>query len=213
MAYDALVFDLDGTLWDAASASAYGWNLALEKMGLPSRVTVDDIRSVSGQPFDRCVEILVAELQPASQAAVRCLEAHERIGIEAFGGVLYEGVAEGLPRLAAAQPLFLVSNCPDWYLDAFFRVTSLRECFTGWDCHGASGSSKSQMLVDLSEGHQWERAIYIGDTRGDEDAAVEAGIEFAHVRYGFGAASSPAHSFDSFGALVGHFLGLRKPPD
>lgn len=32
--YDALIFDLDGTLWDAAAASTYGWNLALQEMGL-----------------------------------------------------------------------------------------------------------------------------------------------------------------------------------
>ena len=84
--YDALVFDLDGTLWDAASASAYGWNLALEEMGLSSRATVDGIRSVSGQPFQRCVEILVPEIHPAPEAVVRFLEACERIGIEALGG-------------------------------------------------------------------------------------------------------------------------------
>ena len=48
MTPDGLVFDLDGTLWDAAAASTLGWNLALEEMGAVSRVTVDDIRSVSG---------------------------------------------------------------------------------------------------------------------------------------------------------------------
>jgi beta-phosphoglucomutase-like phosphatase (HAD superfamily) len=32
---EALIFDLDGTLWDAAAASTYGWNLALEELGLP----------------------------------------------------------------------------------------------------------------------------------------------------------------------------------
>ena len=30
---DASVFDLDGTLWDAAAASAEGWNLALAEAG------------------------------------------------------------------------------------------------------------------------------------------------------------------------------------
>jgi phosphoglycolate phosphatase len=208
--YNALVFDLDGTLWDAASASTYGWNLALEKMGLLSRVTVDGIRSVSGRPFERCVEILVPELHPAPEAAVQFIEAHERIGIEAFGGVLYEGVVGGLPRLAAAYPLFAVSNCPDWYLEAFFHATGLRECFTGWDCHGASGVGKSQMLLELATRHRWERAIYIGDTQGDADAATEAEMEFAYARYGFGETESPSLSFESFGELVQHFLTVRQ---
>ena len=51
---DALIFDLDGTLWDAAAASTYGWNLALAEMGRPERVTVDGIRAVSGRPFPEC---------------------------------------------------------------------------------------------------------------------------------------------------------------
>jgi len=210
--YDGLVFDLDGTLWDAASASTYGWNLALEEMGLLSRVTVDGIRSVSGRPFHRCVEILVPELHAAPEAAVRFIEAHERVGIETLGGILYEGVADGLPSLAATYRLFMVSNCPDWYLEAFFRATSLREFFTGWDCHGASGVGKSQMLLGLGERHHWERGIYIGDTQGDADAATDAGMEFAYVRYGFGGAESPSLSFESFGELVQHFLSVRQAP-
>ncbi len=68
---DALVFDLDGTFWDAAAASTRGWNLALQRMGVSFRVTVDGIRSVSGRPFDECVEVLLPELSPVPEAALR----------------------------------------------------------------------------------------------------------------------------------------------
>jgi phosphoglycolate phosphatase len=212
-AYDALIFDLDGTLWDAASASTFGWNLALEKMGLLSRVSPNGIRSVSGQPLSRCIEILVPELDPAPEYAARYIEAHERISVETLGGILFEGVAEGLPLLAAAYPLFIVSNCPDWYLRAFLRATGLAEYFTGWDCHGASGAGKSQMLLDLAELHQWERAVYVGDTQGDADAAADAGMEFAYAEYGFGEVASPSLPLESFGQLVEHFLTKPKLED
>ena len=72
MTPDALIFDLDGTLWDAAAASTYGWNLALEELGLPQRVTVDGIRSVSGRPFPQCVETLLPELSPAPPPPSSC---------------------------------------------------------------------------------------------------------------------------------------------
>ncbi len=203
---DALIFDLDGTLWNAAAASTRGWNLALQRMGVSFRVTVDGIRSVSGRPFDECVEVLLPELSPVPEATLRLLEAHERREIEAVGGVLYDGVADGLRELAAAHRLFLVSNCPDWYLDSFLRASGLRECFTGWDCHGSSGIGKSRMLLALSEKHRLGRVTYVGDTHGDREAAEEAGMEFAFVRYGFGEVGSASLSFDSFGELVEYFV-------
>jgi phosphoglycolate phosphatase len=204
---DALIFDLDGTLWDAAAASAQGWNVALAELGVALRVTVNGIRSVSGNPFSRCAEILLPELRPIPEGTLHLLEDHERAGIESIAGVLYAGVADGLRELSAAYPLFLVSNCPDWYLEAFFQVTGLREYFTGWDCHGSSGVSKSRMLLNLCERHGLARAVYVGDTQGDADASAGAGIEFAYVSYGFGEASQPAYSFSAFGELVDYFLG------
>ena len=107
MAPDALIFDLDGTLWDAAAASTYGWNLALEEMGLPQRVTVDGIRSVSGRPFPQCVDILLPELSPGPRREVlESLEAGERTGIELMAGVLYDGVAAGpVPPRGALPPV------------------------------------------------------------------------------------------------------------
>jgi phosphoglycolate phosphatase len=205
-AYDALIFDLDGTLWDAAAASTYGWNLALAEMGLTSRVTVDGIRSVSGNPFPRCVEILLPELHPASEALLEALDRSERIGIEAMAGTLYEGVAEGFPSLAEAYRLFVVSNCPDWYLREFLRVTGLGEYLSGHDCHGLSGAGKSDMLAGMRVRYGLERAVYVGDTQGDQDAAEDADMDFAFVSYGFGAVDAAALSFADFGELVEHFL-------
>jgi phosphoglycolate phosphatase len=205
---DALVFDLDGTLWDAAAASTRGWNRALEQMGVSSRVTVDDIRSVSGRPFARCVEVLLPELGPATEHTLRALEERERIEIEAVGGRLYQGVADGLLQLTVVYRLFLVSNCPGWYLDAFFRASDLRECFTGWDCHGSSGLSKAAMLVDLNDRFDLGYATYVGDTRGDQEAAAQARMEFAFVRYGFGEVGPVPLAFDSFGDLATYYLRL-----
>jgi phosphoglycolate phosphatase len=206
MTTDALIFDLDGTLWDAAAASTYGWNLALEELGLSRRVTVDGIRSVSGRPFPQCVEILLPELSPVPASILELLEARERTGIELMAGVLYEGVADGLSRLAEWYPLFLVSNCPDWYLEEFFRHTGLGKHFAGWDCHGLSGIAKSGMLLKLAATHRLARAVYVGDTRGDQESAEQAGMDFAFVRYGFGRVEGTPLSFADFDGLVAHYL-------
>jgi phosphoglycolate phosphatase len=203
---DALIFDLDGTLWDAAAASTYGWNLALEELGLSRRVTVDGIRSVSGRPFPQCVETLLPELSPAPASTLELLESRERTGIELMAGMLYDGVADGLSRLAERYLLFLVSNCPDWYLEEFFRATGLRDRFTGWDCHGSSGIAKSGMLLNLAATHRLEHAVYVGDTQSDRESAEQADMDFAFVRYGFGRVEGASLAFAGFSGLVSHYL-------
>jgi phosphoglycolate phosphatase len=203
---DALVFDLDGTLWDAAEATARGWNLALEKLGVAERVDVAGIQSVCGTPFFQCAETLLPTLSPPTEALLTALESGERVAIEASGGVLYPGVREGLPALASTYRLFLVSNCPGWYLDAFLEMSGLRGCFTGWDCHGASGLPKADMLAALRERHGLVRAVYVGDTQGDRDSAVAGGMGFVFARYGFGTVAEPVPAFDSFADLIDHFL-------
>ncbi|OFW56740.1 MAG: hypothetical protein A2133_12210 [Actinobacteria bacterium RBG_16_64_13] len=211
MTYDGLIFDLDGTLWDAAAASTRGWNASLAELGLSSRVSIAGIRSVSGTPFERCVEILLPELRPLPAATLRALEAHERMALESSGGTLFPDVAAGVRELAGVYPLFLVSNCSDWYLEVFLRTSGLRDCLTGWDCHGSSGSPKSGMLLALVETHRLKHAVYVGDTRGDKESAEAAGMEFAFARYGFGETDAPSLAFDSFGELVDFFVQAGRP--
>ncbi len=210
MAYDALIFDLDGTLWDAAAGSAHGWNLALAKLGMSSRVTVDGIRSVSGNPFSRCVEILLPELHPGSAELLEALDLYERIGIETAPGVLYDGVVGGVSRLAEVYPLFIVSNCPEWYLREFLKTTGLDTYLAGFDCHGASGVSKSRMLAGIRAARRLTRPVYVGDTQGDYEAAYAAAMDFIFVQYGFGDVAGARLRFASFGALVEYLLNVHE---
>ena len=46
---DAVVFDLDGTLWDTCEACAQGWNNVIARHGMNFReITAADIRGVVG---------------------------------------------------------------------------------------------------------------------------------------------------------------------
>jgi phosphoglycolate phosphatase len=207
---DALIFDLDGTLWDAAHPTAKGWNDALEELGAQTRVTVEGIRSVAGTPFVGCVEILVPELCPPADATLRTIDIREEEALKESGGTLYAGVEAGLDRLASAYPLYLVSNCQDWYLDLFFEKSGLGDRFTGADCNGRSGLPKADMLARLAQQEGLSRPVYVGDTQGDRDSALQAGMAFAFARYGFGSISSGALGFDSFAGLVEHYLSLPR---
>ena len=45
----AVLFDLDGTLWNAVKGVTMSWNRALERMGRPERFTEDRIRTLMGE--------------------------------------------------------------------------------------------------------------------------------------------------------------------
>lgn len=209
---DALIFDIDGTLWDAAEPTTRGWNRALEELGVDTRVTVAGIRSVAGTPFAGCVEILLPELCPPSEEMLHTFDSSEKVAIIESGGTLFPGVAEGMRALAAAYPLYVVSNCQDWYFELFLGSSGLGAYLSSGDCNGYSRVPKSEMLLRLARSHDLQKAVYVGDTNGDQDAARQAGMSFGYAGYGFGVVADPELSFGTFGEIAKHFLAWPEMP-
>lgn len=206
--YDAIIFDLDGTLWDASQASSMGWNAALESSDIDWPVSREDIRSVSGKPFDACVTAVFPHMPVADiPALAKTLESYERSFVESDGGDAYPGVVDGVEILQQQYRLFLVSNCQDWYLEAFWKQVPVQRFFEGWDCHGLSGISKAEMLEGIVARHELGEAIYIGDTMGDAQASETAAMDFCFVSYGFGSVADSTVTFASFEDLVAGFRG------
>lgn len=56
---------------------------------------------------------------------------------------------------------------------------------------GQTGLEKGSNIKSLMKKHGIRKAVYVGDTAGDENASKEAGIPFIWARYGFGTATNP----------------------
>jgi phosphoglycolate phosphatase len=122
------------------------------------------------------------------------------------GWHLYENVEAGLAQLAQKYPLFVVSNCQEGYLQSFNQVTGLVDrCIQDYEYIGRTGKPKAQNIQAIVDRNNLTCPIYIGDTEGDYQAALQAGIDFAHVSYGFGQASNATLVFESFTQLTHHF--------
>lgn len=207
MDYDAIIFDIDGTLWNACAASSMGWNTGLSKLRINKSVTPKQIEGVAGHPFEDCIEILLPGLKDEYPQLLEILNDSEIEAVIFEGGVFYEGVIDGIKKLSRSNKIFLVSNCQDWYLKLFLEFSGLEDYLIDYDCNGVSGQHKNEMLSNIKSKYALKKPVYIGDTEGDEAACKIANIDFIHVTYGFGSSKNNIVNFDSFNSLVAYFEG------
>lgn len=191
-----LIFDLDGTLWDAAPAIAKGWNDVLKR---PVPLTSQDIRQVAGLPMDAIFKRLAI---PDDPELLERLITAEHDMIEQLGAELFPGVRKTLEQLTRWYPLYIVSNCQQGYIELFLRTMEVSHLFRDHLCWGDTLAPKSVTIKQLMARHRMEQAVYIGDTSGDQVAAAEAGIPFIFVNYGFGQADEPVTRIDHLSQLL-----------
>jgi len=212
MAFDALVFDLDGTLWDTCPACAVAWNEVLARHSIEyRRIEPDDVRKVTGRPHEECIRLTFADLSPSQiQILVDDTTVEDGVAIERLGGEIYEGVEAGLRILSEKYRLFIVSNCQSGYIETFLRLSGFGKFFDDFECWGNTGCPKSENLRRVIERNKLVSPVMVGDTPGDQKAAIDCGIPFAFVSYGFQSCDAPEFSFDSFGGLVSQFMSPHE---
>ena len=124
------------------------------------------------------------------------------------GGILYDGVKEGLPQLAEKYRLFILSNCAKGIIRLFIDWAGIDAHITDEIAHGINFMPKQHNIKLLMDKHQLKNPVYIGDTAGDGFESRQAGIPFVFVSYGFGNTDDYDLKFDDFKSLTDHFIGL-----
>lgn len=184
--FDSLIFDMDGTLWDAVESYCAVWNRTIADIGMDRKpVRYSDLAVLMGRPLGEIYTTLVGDRE-IKDDFIRRLVQNEHDMMPVLGGRLYPRTKETIEALSRSHRLFMVSNCGADGLPNFLRFTGLGLFFTDTLSFGQNGKEKDANIREIVRRYNLKAPVYIGDVARDCCDAHRAGVPFAWASYGFG---------------------------
>lgn len=201
---DAIIFDVDGTLWDSRIPVAHSWNHSIERYtGKPSRYTPEYLGQYFGCTMDVISQVLLPDCSPEERLRLgERIFAEENDWLATEPGTVYPGVGDTLEQLCQKYPLYIVSNCQNGYIEVMLETTGFGRFFADHLCYGDTGEGKDKNLVTLCRRYGLEDAVYVGDTQGDAEACARAGLPMIYAAYGLGEVKNPWKTIHRFPELL-----------
>ncbi len=210
--YDSLLFDMDGTLWDAVDSYCTVWDDAYRRLGVDYSLTRPQLLACMGLPLAEIHRRVGSPKVDFATFSPELKRSEERL-MPKLGGKLYPGVRQTLTELRhRGYKLFMVSNCGSLGIRNFLAFTELAPLFTDTLSFGDTGFDKDRNILLLVERYSLKAPAYVGDIEADSISAHAAGIHMVWARYGFGTCSDAEMSIGSFGELLSLFPTLNPQP-
>lgn len=204
----AILFDLDGTLWDASIPVGEAWQATGRKYIGPSfSFSAEEARSEMGKTMEDILKEFVAKVGDEALGRKIALEAYEDENDYLFEhpGKLYPMEEETLAALKKmGYSLYVVSNAQTGYIETYLHALIHPEVYSGHLCYGDTLLPKDRTMAILleREGIEKKNACYVGDIQRDEDSTHLAGLSFIHAAYGFGTSAHPEGVIASFEEIL-----------
>lgn len=188
MAYDVVIFDMDGTLLDTLDDLMDSCNYALSTIGAPPR-TREEIRRFVGNGIRNLMLQAVpdGEDNPKFEQAYETMQtwykAHNQIKTAPYPGV------QQLIRTLSQQgvPMAVVSNKPDSSVQMLVQQWFPEITFGLGEKEGLRRKPERDMVdyAIAQLGQTGKRAVYVGDSEVDLATAANAGLDCISVTWGF----------------------------
>lgn len=203
MKCDGIIFDVDGTLWDATKQILQAHNKVIKEDGRCEEISYDTMCSVMGMILKDIADVFFPNLEKEERWPLmqKCCE-YEVTYLYEEKGILYPHVKEVLEALHKKIPVFIVSNCQDGYIEVLMETHELTAYIRDYECEGRSGKVKADNIKDIVYRNQLKYPVYVGDTNGDSTACQEAGVPFIYITHGFGETNQYDAKIDDLNELL-----------
>ena len=206
---DSIIFDMDGTLWDAVDTYTESWNIVFRELGIDKTIDRDELAKMVGWEGKKVWNAIMPDYNEEKQQEIYAkVNEVRRVLLPQKGGVLYDGVKEGLSQLATKYQLFIVSNCAKGIIRLFIDWAGIDQHIIDEVAYGTNYMPKHHNIKMLIDRHNLKNPVYVGDTEGDGEQSRLAGLPFVFVSYGFGATDDHDVRFDSFQDFTAYFISL-----
>jgi phosphoglycolate phosphatase len=194
MKYQAVLFDLDGTLLDTVPDLAVGTNAMLKELGLTEKPEYLIAQYVGKGAESLIHRALTGDMQVKAADALfqRALPIWKR-SYQAVNGLharFYPGVIAGLELFQRAQvQMAVVTNKPEEFTIPLLRKSGLDKFFSiivaGDTCKRKKPDPMPLHHACSELGVSVEQVLFIGDSHNDAQAAKSAGIDCWLLPYGY----------------------------
>lgn len=207
---DSIIFDLDGTLWDALDTYVESWNKGFERLSIDRRVARHELSHMMGWEGKKVLNNLLPEYDNEEQRRIySTINEVRHTLIKEVGGTLYDGVKEGLKLLSTKYQLFIVSNCPKGLIQTFMDWAGVDSYIKDHMEYGMNGLPKHRNIQFLIAKHHLKNSVYVGDTEGDREQSQLANIPFVFMSFGFGLTDHYSLKFDNFESFTKYYMSLK----
>jgi len=185
-----IIFDLDGTLVDSAPGVIEGLRGAFLSSGYAPRINITN--KIIGPPLLDMLSVISGTddrdiLNDLSEQFVRYYDGH---GFQCSNE--YKGISELLKYLSGSGfTLYIATNkrlIPSGRIIAYFGWSDYFECIYAIDSFDNIFSNKSEIICQIVKDFNIPvtDCFYIGDRDDDLQAAVDNGVSFVGVSWGYG---------------------------